>query len=158
MQRSLVGSEMCIRDRIMYTAFCSTPLWSYATIILIKPRRLLRCNALSDNILRWFVFSSPKHAESKGHVFAYHNHNFLFSYARLLTINRQITLWKTKTVVQLCRVSNIRDYLCRVRTGAARPPNKLSQHPTSYLLSLSCLLYTSPSPRDYAASRMPSSA
>ena len=26
------------------------------------------------------------------------------------------------------------------------------------LLSLTCLLYTSPSPRDYAASRMPSSA
>ena len=29
---------------------------------------------------------------------------------------------------------------------------------TSAELDLSCLLYTSPSPRDYAASRMPSSA
>ena len=30
--------------------------------------------------------------------------------------------------------------------------------PASYYLKKACLLYTSPSPRDYAASRMPSSA
>ena len=42
--------------------------------------------------------------------------------------------------------------------GAERKPNG---EPTRLLLSLKawgCLLYTSPSPRDYAASRMPSSA
>ena len=31
-------------------------------------------------------------------------------------------------------------------------------HPDFFILNNPCLLYTSPSPRDYAASRMPSSA
>ena len=36
--------------------------------------------------------------------------------------------------------------------------NKLLLYPYAHLSSNLCLLYTSPSPRDYAASRMPSSA
>ena len=35
---------------------------------------------------------------------------------------------------------------------------KLVENKKFFELDLSCLLYTSPSPRDYAASRMPSSA
>ena len=37
-------------------------------------------------------------------------------------------------------------------------PKKLVEHPAIYALSLGCLLYTSPSPRDLSTSRMPSSA
>ena len=33
-----------------------------------------------------------------------------------------------------------------------------SKNPRSTVATVTCLLYTSPSPRDYAASRMPSSA
>ena len=36
--------------------------------------------------------------------------------------------------------------------------NREDYEPTCTAVAISCLLYTSPSPRDYAASRMPSSA
>ena len=40
--------------------------------------------------------------------------------------------------------------------GTSKPSGNTDT--TVYTVSGSCLLYTSPSPRDYAASRMPSSA
>ena len=42
--------------------------------------------------------------------------------------------------------------------GATLPAGKTITGAGSINLSGACLLYTSPSPRDYAASRMPSSA
>ena len=50
--------------------------------------------------------------------------------------------------------------LCVMAGFDAQDPNSLNAPVPNYLqyLCVSCLLYTSPSPRDYAASRMPSSA
>ena len=45
-----------------------------------------------------------------------------------------------------------------VRHGKPQYPDEHSYCVGQTDFSLSCLLYTSPSPRDYAASRMPSSA
>ena len=52
---------------------------------------------------------------------------------------------------------NAGDVLLRV-SGNARAILLAERTALNFLGHLSCLLYTSPSPRDYAASRMPSSA
>ena len=49
-------------------------------------------------------------------------------------------------------ISGGTDVLIRVREGKDAGRSVVSIH------NIDCLLYTSPSPRDYAASRMPSSA
>ena len=42
--------------------------------------------------------------------------------------------------------------------GQKHMPNLVEGNQETGILKYTCLLYTSPSPRDYAASRMPSSA
>ena len=46
----------------------------------------------------------------------------------------------------------------RTKKGVRRPDGSLIKFDENAAVLLNCLLYTSPSPRDYAASRMPSSA
>ena len=49
-------------------------------------------------------------------------------------------------------------YLCMARQIEVEFPKAISLAAKNYALLISCLLYTSPSPRDRTRSRMPSSA
>ena len=71
------------------------------------------------------------------------------------TINSSIVFRKGSTVRTISNAENI---LAKF-TGEEVFPSDFAIYDLSQFLSgISCLLYTSPSPRDYAASRMPSSA
>ena len=75
---------------------------------------------------------------------------------RVVTSHRWIkTRPAQKLVVQMKFTSNLYSYVCE------RPPLKYTQTRVcrnSYMGTRTCLLYTSPSPRDRQKSRMPSSA
>ncbi|GAB5800655.1 hypothetical protein JMUB7516_27130 [Staphylococcus aureus] len=111
MQRSLVGSEMCIRDRTKYYSqkyltFSNKWLWQ-------KDNGTIHATLLQFS---WYSHIQVYGPESWGNINQLRN----------------------KSV----DIFGIKDQ----ETIQVLP------------LSQDCLLYTSPSPRDYAASRMPSSA
>ena len=61
------------------------------------------------------------------------------------------------TYIDYKDVATLRKYISdRGKIRARRVTGACTQHQRS--IATACLLYTSPSPRDYAASRMPSSA
>ena len=67
----------------------------------------------------------------------------------------------TTAVVILCQVTNIDGSNAGILNMTHYDSSTTTQRHLASTISIpsdSCLLYTSPSPRDYAASRMPSSA
>ena len=61
--------------------------------------------------------------------------------------------------ISLIERCNLKCTYCMPEDGIPLSPrNYLMTYEEVYTIAKTCLLYTSPSPRDYAASRMPSSA
>ena len=147
MQRSLVGSEMCIRDRsffsgvlfhgfylggVFYSISIGMPTGLAALIVTLQP---ILTNALSGPILKEQVSIKQWIGVLLGFIGA--------SLVLGFEIGSKIpTAGLIATIIALIAITS----------------STLWQKTISNNLPLSCLLYTSPSPRDYAASRMPSSA
>ena len=71
------------------------------------------------------------------------------STASVELVREQIEEWKPNLVAV---------ELCDSRLRSLQQPDDLDNDDLLKIINEGCLLYTSPSPRDYAASRMPSSA
>ena len=159
MQRSLVGSEMCIRDRRMQVGQLTENLglvrWPCGSQVRFK-REVIQRVSNHDSRLQ---SQSLGMGASQGFR---ETPNFLpmplsemqFDQGQL-QFSRQRGRWmqflfSLEGFHRVRQGAASRQQLCQLeRNGCAD---------VSGTCTTSCLLYTSPSPRDYAASRMPSSA
>ena len=164
MQRSLVGSEMCIRDRLLLTpplvllvstlSFQSGYSPKYTKNNGIFFNEYFDTTDLSlidgqENLKfedgKWlFATYASEDAELEDALYLMRQLN--------VALNRDINKLKRAIVIQDMKIleDQLIDY---PRTQAI-----IDAEGKLYKKLLDCLLYTSPSPRDYAASRMPSSA
>ena len=166
MQRSLVGSEMCIRDRPMAQGPSAhgpgpigpkgplgspgeTPLGCQGTPPGI-PRDLLKSLFFKNRFFK--KISVMLHQWVFYRTYPYDNTIFDNDFSPFFMIYLYPLMYRSGAIFMKI------DYFSRKTTCFL---TNIGVFPRTRILStrsLCCLLYTSPSPRDYAASRMPSSA
>ena len=153
MQRSLVGSEMCIRDRLG-----SDINTNIQNIEIETPSGIAGAldNTQTDNSSAVLSINYNL-IDASGRKYNFKKSKELFSKSKL-EVKEIIenTLLQLFTVYfEVGRLTEEEKILKNaLDISRRRYQRKLSQ----YEFGQTCLLYTSPSPRDYAASRMPSSA
>ena len=160
MQRSLVGSEMCIRD--------SPYIFHDETLTRLLGKNDVFSNLQSSEIEDLRIFESHKIPRLDETLQAFPDMYFQ------IDVKTDEVAMPALEVIHQCKAE---DRVCIASFNSARlskvnnkypeiclsvGPNEVSKMLLSsfglYKKTIICLLYTSPSPRDYAASRMPSSA
>ena len=174
MQRSLVGSEMCIRDRnTPEDEFNSLPdrdlfakevkdLNLYDETHIENNQKidyLKKLEAAASND-RKIVNTESSFTENKSNFVLANSEGFCDGYKTSSFTASSVTVAKDEKSMERdyeysskCFLKDLDDADELGNLAANQTIRKLSPKKIG-----SCLLYTSPSPRDYAASRMPSSA
>ena len=150
MQRSLVGSEMCIRDRLSLAIFF---------VFITNSFKKNKSKDISDFVVQVEKGILSDSINTSGEVKAIRTSNIG---PRKQGVIKEIKVDEGDLVKkdQVLASLDDEDFIYKIEELELNVEKQKSEFlRREYLYQEgACLLYTSPSPRDYAASRMPSSA